>query len=110
MNLVQHVTMSSVNAVIPALVRLLTENPQQFLSSLDTRCPLGSTAAGPALRGIDEGHHNTAFNKVMLMKAVPTVSNGQTQDVKTPDSHPSFEERYIDTKRLLREFNCVIYN
>lgn len=82
-------------AVIPALMKLLREDPQQFLRSTDTRCPLGSTVAGPSVRGIEEGQHIAVFN-AMLIKAVPSVSKGQIQDVRTPDSHPSTEERYMD--------------
>lgn len=96
MNLVHHVTMSSMNAVVPALMRLLTKDPQQFLSSPDTCCPLGFTAASPSLQSIEEGQHIAVFNKAMLIEAVPSVSKGQTQDVRTPDSHLSIEERYID--------------
>lgn len=77
MNLVQHVTVSSMTAVVPALMKLLRDDPQQFLPSSDT---------GPSVRGIEEGQH--LFNNAMLMEAVPSVNKGQAL-------HTSTEERYV---------------
>ncbi|XP_041960652.1 uncharacterized protein LOC121719258 [Alosa sapidissima] len=94
-NLVQHVTMSSMNAVVPALIKLLTVDPQQFLTCSETHyCLLDLETAGPSLRWSDEGRHVTVLNNAMLMKASTEGSSGQTQEVtRTPDSRRSAEER-----------------
>ncbi|KAG5278729.1 hypothetical protein AALO_G00102120 [Alosa alosa] len=94
-NLVQHVTMSSMNAVVPALIKLLTVDPQQFLTCPETHyCLLDLETAGPSLRWSDEGRHITVLNNAMLMKASTEGSSGQTQEVtRTPDSRRSAEER-----------------
>ncbi|XP_062400254.1 uncharacterized protein LOC134090653 [Sardina pilchardus] len=91
--MVQHVTMSSMNAVVPALMKLLREDPQQFLASPETHCLSDLETAGTSLRCKEEGQHVAVLDNTMLMNVDPKGSSGHTQEVTTPDSHPSAVER-----------------